>query len=109
MAIHIGRRHFISALGGTAFAWPLVARAQQSAMPVVGFLSSFSETQSARPIAEFRRGLTDNGFIEGQNMTIESRFADGQYDRLPTMAAELVHRKRDVVVAVAVALRAHIG
>jgi putative tryptophan/tyrosine transport system substrate-binding protein len=101
MAIHIGRRHFISALGGTAFAWPLVARAQQSAMPVVGFLSSFSETQSARPIAEFRRGLTDNGFIEGQNMTIESRFADGQYDRLPTMAAELVHRPVDLIFAAA--------
>src|SRR5271170_6478282 len=101
MAIHIGRRHFISALGGTAFAWPLAARAQQSAMPVVGFLSSFSETQSARPIAEFRRGLTDNGFIEGQNVTIESRFADGQYDRLPTMAAELVHRSVDLIFAAA--------
>src|ERR1700719_2694923 len=101
MALDIGRREFVAGLGSASVAWPLAARAQQSAMPVVGFLSSFSETQSARPIAEFRRGLTDNGFIEGQNMTIESRFADGQYDRLPTMAAELVHRPVDLIFAAA--------
>jgi putative tryptophan/tyrosine transport system substrate-binding protein len=100
MAIEIGRRQFISALGG-ATAWPLAARAQQPGMLVIGFLSSFNETQSARPIAEFRRGLTDNGFIEGQNVTIDSRFADGQYDRLPTMAAELVHRPVDLIFAAA--------
>ena len=96
MTIGIGRREFISAVGNTAAVWPLAGRAQQPALPMIGFLSSFSEAQSARPIAEFRRGLTDNGFIEGQNVTIESRFADGQYDRLPTMAAELVHRPVDL-------------
>ena len=71
MTIGIGRREFISAVGSTAAVWPLAGRAQQPALPVIGFLSSFSEAQSARPIAEFRRGLTDNGFIEGQNVTIE--------------------------------------
>src|SRR5580704_3909047 len=101
MAIHIGRRHFISALGGTAFAWPLAARAQQSAMPVIGFLSSFSETQSAGPIAEFRRGLNDNGITEGRSVIIEFRFADGRYDRLPALAAELTHRPVELIFAAA--------
>jgi putative ABC transport system substrate-binding protein len=101
MAINIARRKFIARLGGTALAWPLAARAQQPAIPVIGFLSSFSETQSARPLAEFRRGLNENGFTEGQNVTMESRFADGRYDRLPTMAAELVHRPVDLIFAAA--------
>lgn len=95
----VRRRDFITLLA--AAAWPRAARAQQAGMPVIGVLSSFSETQSARPLAEFRRGLNDNGFTEGKNVTIESRFADGQYDRLPSMAAELVHRPVDLIFAAA--------
>jgi putative tryptophan/tyrosine transport system substrate-binding protein len=95
----VRRRDFITLLA--AAAWPRAARAQQAGMPVIGVLSSFSETQSARPLAEFRRGLNDNGFTEGKSVTIESRFADGQYDRLPSMAAELVHRPVDLIFAAA--------
>ena len=94
------RREFFGALGAAA-AWPLSVRAQQPGMPVIGFLSSFSETQSARPIAEFRRGLNDNGLTEGQSVTIEFRFADGRYDRLPALAEELAHRPVDLIFAAA--------
>jgi len=94
------RREFFGTLGAAA-AWPLSVRAQQPGMPVIGFLSSFTETQSARPIAEFRRGLNDNGLIEGQTVTIEFRFADGRYDRLPTLAAELARRPVDLFFAAA--------
>jgi putative ABC transport system substrate-binding protein len=94
------RREFFGVLGAAA-AWPLSIRAQQPAMPVIGFLSSFSETQSAQPIAEFRRGLNDNGLTEGQSVTIEFRFADGRYDRLPGLAAELAHRPVDLIFAAA--------
>jgi putative tryptophan/tyrosine transport system substrate-binding protein len=93
------RRDFFGVLGAAA-AWPLSMRAQP-AMPVIGFLSSFSETQSARPIAEFRGGLNDSGLTEGQNVTIEFRFADGRYDRLPGLAAELAHRPVDLIFAAA--------
>src|SRR5271165_936089 len=95
------RREFLSVIGGGMATWPLAARAQQLAMPVIGFLSSFSETQSVRPIANFRRGLNDNGFTEGQSLTIEFRFADGRYDRLPALAAELAHRPVDLIFAAA--------
>ena len=85
------RREFITLIGGTAVTWPIAARAQRPAMPVIGFLSSFSETQSARPIAEFRRGLNDNGLTEGQGVTFEFRFADGRYTLFslsqPTLSA----------------------
>jgi putative tryptophan/tyrosine transport system substrate-binding protein len=94
------RREFFGALGA-AVAWPSLARAQQPGIPVIGFLSSFGETQSAPLLAEFRRGLNDNGFTEGQNVTVETRFADGRYDRLPTMAADLVHRPVDLIFAAA--------
>lgn len=94
------RRDFFGTLGAAA-AWPLLVRAQQPAMPVIGFLSSFSEAQSERPIANFRRGLYDSGFTEGQSVTIEFRFADGRYDRLPGLAAELAHRPVDLIFAAA--------
>jgi len=87
----IGRRAFITLLGGTA-AWPFGARAQQPAIPVIGYLSARSPGDTAHLVAAFRRGLGENGFVEGQNMTIEYRWALGQYDRLLAMAAELVRR-----------------
>jgi putative tryptophan/tyrosine transport system substrate-binding protein len=75
-------RGFISFTGGAAV-WPFAARAQQPKVPVIGILSSFGQTQSAQTIAAILRGLSENGFVEGQSLTVEYRFADGQYDRLP--------------------------
>ena len=83
------RRECISLIGGAA-AWPLIARAQQPAMPVVGFLSSRSPGESASVVAAFRQGLRETGFIEGQNLGIAFRWAEGRYDRLPALASELV-------------------
>ena len=91
------RRKFIAGLG--AMAWPLAARAQQPAMPVIGFLSSRSPNESAGVIAAFRQGLGDAGFIEGQNVTIAFRWAEGRYDRLPALAAELVGLRVAVLFA----------
>jgi putative ABC transport system substrate-binding protein len=92
------RRDFIKVISGGAVAWPLAARAQQPT-PVVGFLSAVSQTQTAHLVAAFRRGLKETGFGEGNNVVIEYRFADGQYDRLPAQATELVRRAVDVIVA----------
>jgi putative ABC transport system substrate-binding protein len=95
----IRRREFITLLGGAATVWPIVARAQQPAIPVVGWLSSGWPDEYAGWISAFRKGLNAAGFVEGKNVTIEYRFEEGQYDRLPVLAAELVRRPATVIIA----------
>ena len=92
------RRQFISLIGGAAM-WPLAARAQQPAMPVIGLLGSATANGWARYVGAFHQGLRDAGYVEGRNVAIEARWADNQYDRLPAMASELVQRKVTVIVA----------
>jgi putative tryptophan/tyrosine transport system substrate-binding protein len=98
MASYIRRRKFLAMLGGAA-AWPLAVRAQQPAMPMIGFLSSRSPGESEGLVAAFRQGLRETGFVEGRNLTIAFRWADGRYDRLPALAAELVDLRVALIFA----------
>jgi putative tryptophan/tyrosine transport system substrate-binding protein len=93
------RREFIALVSGSAVAWPLIARAQQPAIPVVGYLGASSNSENAPFTAEFIRGLSEVGFVEGRNVVIEYRWAEGRYDRLPTLAAELVRNRVAVIFA----------
>src|SRR5436190_5761663 len=93
------RREFVLLIGGSA-AWPLAARAQQTTRPVIGFLSISSPGAHAPFVAAFNQGLKELGFIEGQNLAIEYRWAEGQFDRLAALAADLIRRKVDVIAAV---------
>jgi len=98
MTVTIGRRELLAALGGAAAAWPLAARAQQPAMPVIGFVSGRSNESSARFGAVFRKAINEAGFVEGQNVMVEYHWLDGQYDRLPALMAELVRNRVAVIV-----------
>jgi putative ABC transport system substrate-binding protein len=93
------RREFITLLGGTVVAWPLAARAQQTGIPVIGFLNPTTPEALAEPMRGLRQGLKDAGFVEGENLTIEYRWADNQAERLQAMAAELVRRRVSLIVA----------
>ena len=91
------RRDFVTLLGGAVVAWPLTARAQQPALPVVGLVNGSSLDASARDVAEFRKGLNETGYVEGQNVTVEYHWLEGRYDRLTALMADLVRRRVAVI------------
>src|SRR5215475_15717064 len=93
------RREFLTFLGGAAIAWPVAAHAQQPGMPVIGFVSGRSPNESTGVVAAFRRGLGETGFVEGQNLVIAFRWAEGRYHQLPALAGELVGLRVGVLVA----------
>jgi len=99
MAIHIRRREFVVTLGGTAAAWPLAARAQQATMPMIGLLHPLSPDTYGERLGIFRQGLKDSGYVEGENVTIVSRWAEGQTEQLQALAAELIGRQVSVITA----------
>src|SRR5215475_13210694 len=96
MASHIGRRKFLATLGGAA-AWPLAARAEQAAVPVVGFINLGVADASANRVAAFRKGLSEAGYAEGQNVIVEYHWLEGHYERLPAVVADLVQRRVAVI------------
>ena len=93
------RRDFIQVIVGSVTAWPLVASAQQPAMPMVGFIRDGSADAAARYVAAFRKGMNETGYVEGQNVTVEYHWLEGRYDRLPALLADLVHRGVAVIAA----------
>src|SRR3974390_2975653 len=97
MAIGIDKRGFIAGLGGTGFAWPLAGRAQQPAMPMVAFIGGGSANAGARLVTAFRKGLSEPGYFEGQNVTVEYHWLEGHYDRLPALMTDLVRRQVAVI------------
>src|SRR5262249_32243159 len=99
MSAHIERRGFIALLGGAAATWPLAARAQQAAMPVIGFISSRSPNESASAVVAFRQGWAGAGSVEAKNVEIAFRWAGGHYERLPMMAADLARRQVTAILA----------